>query len=62
MKMEKYLTKDNLKDFKEIEKSITMKSLYNCFYCCSNDSLKIPGKEHRNKEDNIKYMNVIKRI
>ena len=54
MKFEINLTTKNKRDLEKIEKLITMKSIYNCFFCCSNDTLKVPGKEHRNKEDNIK--------
>lgn len=48
------LTKGNLRDFEKIEELVTMKDLYSCFFCCSNDALKVPGKEHRKKRDNVK--------
>ena len=47
------LSIENKRDLEEIEKSVTMKDIYRCFDCCSNEALKVPGKEHRNKEDNI---------
>lgn len=48
------LTKGNKRDFEEIERSVSMEDIYSCFFCCSNESLKFSGKEHRNKKDNIK--------
>ena len=48
------LTKGNKRDLEEIEKCTTMKELYCCFFCCSNDAVKVPGHEHRKKRDNIK--------
>ena len=48
------LTKGNLRDFEKIERSVSMKDIYSCFFCCSNDAVKVPGHEHRHKRDNIR--------